>query len=254
MTAIDPIEVSDLAAYVDDQLEVGRRIEVEDWLSRNPKAAAEVMADMRVRDELRLAVAGMQPDATRRTSDLARRLQARRDRARLFQRLRPLAAAALLLAAGWFANGQLGMNYGAQASSDVPEYVAAAIEANRTSVLRARMTSQIEAPDYDAAELLAETAIRMPTLPASWRVTDVQVYPSKFGPSVEMAIDADELGMVSLFAVRPGQSLFVDPQTQELDGTATAHWQFGDIAYALVSRAEPGQIARTAAALFDTHH
>jgi anti-sigma factor RsiW len=49
----DPITEADLLGYVDDQLDIGRRIEVEEHLSRHPDAAARVMADLGMRDALR---------------------------------------------------------------------------------------------------------------------------------------------------------------------------------------------------------
>ena len=48
----DPITETDLHAFVDDQLEVTRRIEVEDYLAGHPEVAARVMADLRTRDAL----------------------------------------------------------------------------------------------------------------------------------------------------------------------------------------------------------
>lgn len=247
--SIDPME---LAAYVDDQLDVSRRIEIEHWLSQHPSVAAQVMADMRMRDELRLALAGAQAQPLPKTGDLARRLEGRLQRGRIFQRLRPVVAASLLLMAGWLAHGQFGEASFAHASSAIPEYVTAAVEAHRTTNLRARMDSQPEVTDYDPAELLAETAIRMPALPVGWTVTDVQVYPSHFGPSVEIAVDAGELGSVSLFAARPGQFVVMRPSTKHVDGTTTAYWQFGDIAYALVASAAPRDVSRAASTLFDS--
>lgn len=59
MTAtVDPVTDIDLDAYVDDQVDVTRRIEVEAFLSARPEAAARVMSDLRTRDELRVALAG----------------------------------------------------------------------------------------------------------------------------------------------------------------------------------------------------
>ena len=52
---LDPISDADLNAYVDDQLDMRRRIEVEDHLAHHPHVAAQVMADLRSCDELRLA-------------------------------------------------------------------------------------------------------------------------------------------------------------------------------------------------------
>lgn len=246
---VDPLE---LAAYVDDQLDVSRRIEVEYWLSQHPDIAAQVMTDLRIRDELRLALAGSGVPAAPATGDAARSLEGRLLRGQVFRRLRPLAAASLLLSAGWIAHAQFGGALPAQASSTVPEYVTAAVEAHRVTALRAGMHSQPPATEYDPAELLAETAIRMPALPAGWTVTDVQVFPSHFGPSVELAVAAGELGAVTLFAARPGQFVVQRPSTRLVDDTTTAYWQFGDIAYALVAGAPPGEVSRAAGALFNS--
>jgi anti-sigma factor RsiW len=246
---VDPLE---LAAYVDDQLDVSRRIEIEHWLSQHPDVAAQVMTDLRMRDELRLALAGDEVPPVPATSDVARRLEGRLHRGQLFHRLRPLMAASFLLSAGWIAHAQLGGTLPAQASSSVPEYVTAAVEAHHITTLRAGMHSQPPVTDYDPAELLAETAIRMPRLPAGWSVSDVQVYPSHFGPSVELAVNAGELGAVSLFAARPGQFIVERPSTRQVEDTTTAYWQFGDIAYALVSSAPQGEVSRAAGSLFDS--
>lgn len=66
------------------------------------------------------------------------------------------------------------------------------------------MVSQPEVSDFDPAEIRAATAIVMPLLPDGWQIKDVQIYPSRFGPSVEMAVASEDDGMLSLFAVRPG--------------------------------------------------
>jgi len=58
MKAIDPIIDADLDAYVDGELDVSRRIQVESYLSENPAIAAKVMADLSMKGELRLALAG----------------------------------------------------------------------------------------------------------------------------------------------------------------------------------------------------
>ena len=42
-----PVTDTDLDAYVDDQLDVTRRIEVEAFLSTRPETAARVMSDLR---------------------------------------------------------------------------------------------------------------------------------------------------------------------------------------------------------------
>ena len=71
----DPVNDLDLNAYIDDQLEPGRRIEVAAWLAERPEKAARVMSDLRSRDELRLALALPGASGRSTTSDAARRLE-----------------------------------------------------------------------------------------------------------------------------------------------------------------------------------
>ncbi|WP_349596872.1 anti-sigma factor family protein [Azospirillum argentinense] len=65
----EPISDIDLNAYVDGELDAQRRIEVEAYLEANPDEAARVMHDMRVRDEIRLFIAG--PAVEKAEPDLA---------------------------------------------------------------------------------------------------------------------------------------------------------------------------------------
>ena len=65
----------DLHAYVDGQLDIARRMEVEDYLSRHPEVAAQVMADLRTRDALRIAFGGAQGRPSPRLIDAARRVE-----------------------------------------------------------------------------------------------------------------------------------------------------------------------------------
>jgi anti-sigma factor RsiW len=209
---IEPISDLELHAYVDDQLDMPRRVEVEGYLARHPVIAAQVMADLRTRDALRLALtAAALPPPPARMLEAARRLERGLGLVRLGRRLRSGAAAAAFVAVGWFVHAQLGPLGVAEseASPPPPAYVDDAVRSHRTALLRAGMRSQIEAPDYDPDDILAATRIAMPVLPRGWRILDVQVFPSREGPSVEMAIAAPELGTLSLFAARtdrPGRS------------------------------------------------
>lgn len=248
---LDPITEADLEAYVEDQLPVARRIEVEAHLSRNPPEAVRVMADLRVRDELRLALAEM-PRAPRITTmEAARRLERALTRDRFFRQVRKVAAVAVLVGAGWFAHAEFGpFGVGKVVASVVPPaYVADAVQAHVTAQVRAGMVSQPQAPDYDPAELRAATAIELPALPSGWSVSDVQVFPSAYGPSIEMAIRTPAFGAVSLFAVRPG-AFDVVPATVVHEGDLTAaYWQMGEVAYALVAQADSRALNRTASQL-----
>ncbi|UOK72065.1 anti-sigma factor family protein [Ancylobacter polymorphus] len=248
---VDPVSGDDLQAYVDDQLSVARRIDVEAYLSANPAAASRVMGDLRIRDELRLALAETPRAASTATARLAtaeaaRRLQGALARARWTRRLRIAAMVALLVGAGWMANAQFG-HLGVSrvvASGLPPAYLEDALRAHRTAMVRADMPSQPGASHYDPAEIRAATAIVMPVLPEGWKVADVQVFPSTFGPSVEMTVEAGEIGTASLFAVRPGGFDVVPATTVPRDGLTAAYWQVGEVAYALVAQAAPSADTR----------
>jgi len=244
----DPILDADLDAYVDDQLGVARRIEVEAYLSAHPDVAARVMGDLRTRDELRLALAGSGAQARPATADAARRLERTLSRKRLLDGLQRAAAVALLVGTGWLANeaiGPLSVSESA-ASTPPPAYVEDAVRAHRTSMVRAAMASQPETSDFDAADIRAATAIVIPELPGSWRVKDVQVYPSQFGPSVEIAADSKDLGRLSLFAVRPGTFDVASPRLVTIEDTSAAYFQIGEVAYALVANPDAERLDHAA--------
>lgn len=255
MTAIvDPVTDADLDAYVDDQLDVARRIEVEAFLSARPEVAARVMSDLRTRDELRVALAGPAGMARPATTESARRLERALARDRVLSVLQRAAAAAVLVAAGWLANGIFGPIAVTKvvASTQPPAYVEEAVSAHRTTLVRETMPSQLEAPRYDADEIRAATAIVMPSLPDDWRIRDVQIYPSRFGPSVEMAVETKDLGLVSLFAIRPGTFDVVKPKVAPSGDISSAYFQIGEVAYALVGRSDAGDLDLAAEKLAKT--
>ncbi|CAN7602475.1 anti-sigma factor [Mesorhizobium amorphae] len=253
MTAVlDPVTDADLDAYVDDQLDVARRIEVEAFLSARPETAARVMSDLRTRDELRVALAGSKGMARPATADAARRLERGLARGRVLGVLQRAAAVAVFVAAGWLANGMLGTVTKVVASTQPPAYLEEAIRAHRTTLMRETMSSQTEAPNYDSDEIRAATAIVMPSLPKDWKVRDVQVYPSQFGPSVEMVVEARELGLISLFAIRPGTFDVVRPAVAPSGDISSAYFQIGDVAYAIVARSDVRDLDRAAETLAKT--
>lgn len=251
---VDPISDADLDAYVDDQLDAARRIDVEAYLSSNPQTAARVMLDLRTRDELRLALAAAERTGRPSTSDAARRLERGLRQGRLLAGLRRASAIAAMVAAGWFAHSQFGplLVGPVVASAQPPSYVDDALMAHTTTLLRGSMPSQPEAPSYRPDEIRSATAIVLPELPRDWQLLDVQVFPSKFGPSVELAARSPELGVLSLFAVRPGD-FAVMPTRHVIEGdVSAAYWQTGEIAYALVARTDAHDLERTATSLART--
>ena len=238
MTAVDPISDLELNAYVDDQLDMSRRIEVEEWLAQNPDIAARVMADLRSRDALRMVLAIPQPPPKARILDAAHRLERELRWARLAHQLRRGVVAAAFVAAGWFVHAQIGPLSVAdsEASLPPPAYVEDAVRSHRTTLLRARMYSQPEVPDYDPEDIRLATQIIMPTLPRGWRVLDVQIYPSREGPSVEMMVQTRDLHTLSLFSVRTSRPDMISPTVAQIDTDRVAYWHTGHLAYALTGR------------------
>ena len=134
-----------------------------------------------------------------------------------------------------------------EASPKPPAFVEDARHSHETALIRARMVSQRERPDYDPAEIRAETGIAMPPLPTDWRVVDAQVFPSRFGHSVELVLEADALGRMSLFAARsPSFGVIAPTLARSATGT-TAYWQSGERVYALTGSAPEPAIERAAA-------
>jgi anti-sigma factor RsiW len=249
----DPITEADLLAYVDDQLDPARRIEVEEYLAHAPEAAARVMADLKDRDALRLLHAA--PLA--RPSEPMLRSAVRLERALIRQefglKLRRIAAVAALIGFGWFAHGQVGLGVtDSEASPKPPAFVEDALHSHETGLLRARMVSQPEVEAYDPAEILAETGIRLPSLPKNWQVRDAQVFPSRYGHSIEIAIDAGDLGRVSLFAAQTPVFNVIAPTSARFEKATAVYWQTGQLAYALTGTTSDKSLERAALRLSRT--
>ena len=247
----DPITEADLHAFIDGQLEATRRIEVEDYLARHPDVAARIMADMRVRDMLKLAFAGEPARPSLRLLDAAHGLKRSFAWRRLGLRVRQAAAIAFLIGLGWVAHDRTGVfEIGdTEAAPRPPIFVVDAQHAHETALLRARMTSQTATPVYDTAEILNEAGIAMPALPASWRVADVQVFPAHEGHSIEVALEPPTLGRVSLFAVRASTSGVIAPTTSRSPSGLTVYWQSGPLAYALTGSAPEPALKQAALTL-----
>jgi len=198
------------------------------------------MADLRGRDVLGLAFGGeLQRRPPEPIMDAARRLERGLVWRCIGLQLQRAAAVVLLVGAGWFAHAQVGLfeiSEG-EAAPWPPAFVEDARHSHETALIRARMVSQPEAADYDPTEILAETGIALPALPKEWRVADVQVFPSRLGHSVELAIEAENLGRVYLFAARSSSFSVIAPTLARSATGATAYWQSGELVYALTGSA-----------------
>lgn len=244
----DPITEDELTAYVDGELAIMRRLDVEAHLARHPEVAARVMAELHDRDALREAFAHAPDPVPERIRETARRLDRSLAWGRFTDRLRRAAAIALLVGAGWLAHSDVGV-FGiadTQASPVDPALVADAHQAREAARIRARIASQRLAPAYDQAGIEAATGIALPALPEGWQVKDVQVFPSRTGAGIEVAIEAGTLGELSLFAIhRPDPDGKAARVIRSKDGE-TAYWTDGHSAY-LLSGGDPARLEQAAA-------
>ncbi len=247
MTEADVVTAFDLEAYVDGQLDPQRRFEVEDHLARNPVAAAQVMADMRARDAVRLLAAEPLTPATSGQIEAVGKLRGGLRRAGRDRMLGRIAAATALMLTGAMAGRFISVERPEHVAAS--EFVAEAVQAHRTSLMRAAMNSQPEAVSYNPSEIRSATRIVLPQLPPAWRVTDVQVFPSDDGPTVAMALDTEELGPISLFAADAPEFADNDPQTVQAGRRAVSYWQVGHLAYALTGQAPPEVLEAAASKL-----
>lgn len=240
MKASEPITEYDLQAYVDGLLPNSRCRQVERHLATHPAIAAQVMADMANGRALRdLAADSLEPPGAALVA-AAESLDRTLARQPVGRGRRGLAvAAACLLAVTAAVATHL-------ARPTTPGFVDEALMSRQTAFLRANMASQPEARSLDRQEISRATQIVLPVLPATWRLTDVQVFPSDDGPSVGIIFESPELGAASLFAVRDAGKDEIEPTTiRRLDGVVT-YWRRDGMSYALIARAGLDKVSSSA--------
>lgn len=245
---IDPITDGDLTAYIDGQLDMMRRLDVEAHLAENPETAARVMAELHDRDALRAAFALQPGPGPERNRQVARRLDRSMRWRRVGARLKRAAAIAVMVGAGWLAHDEVGRFGvpGTIAAPVDPTLIEDAQQARQVTQMRARIASQHGNGAYDRAAIEAATGIQLPSLPESWTVRDVQIFPARHGTGVEIVADAGSLGEISLFATHRRGNGPLNEIAQAGDGT-TVYWNSGRSAYALSGNSDEDTLRATAA-------
>ncbi|ONG58913.1 hypothetical protein BKE38_01545 [Pseudoroseomonas deserti] len=245
-----PEAVTDLEidAYLNDQLDLQGRIAVESALAANPALAAQVMADLRVRDSLRAATALQPPPGGDPVDLAARRLRRGLGRQQLRRSAGRGAFAAACVALGWLVHWQMNSFGGlpSEAAAPPPRFVAEAVQAHRTSLLRAAMESQLEAPEFDRQEILHSTAIALPHFPTDWRVLDVQVYPAALGSSVVVMFRTADAGPFSLYMAHMGSERRVALRISRQGEKQVAYWREGKLGMALTGQVTAVELRRIA--------
>ncbi len=246
---IDPITEEELHAYLDSQLDASRRIEVEEYLARSPALAARMMADMHARHLLRLAFSEDSDRPSAAALSAARRLERALEWRRVARRIRSLAACVFLVGAGWFAHSHADLFRLGDAHAR-PAFIEDAVRSQEAALIRSHMVSQRHTENYDPQEIKTVTGISLPDFPQDWRVIDSEIFPSSSGESVELTLEAGELGRVWLFASRPGTNTDVIPlSTIRGRNSTTVYWQKKEAAFALTGSASDAALERAASRL-----
>lgn len=229
----------EIDAYIDGQLDTEGRFAVEDYLRLHPDMAARVMGDLGRRSALQLLARDSDPLPSGFDAGAGVRSSPSRPR---WRRWAPMAG----LTGSGVAAALLVMLQGP------PAYVDDALTSHMVAGLRADMASQIEAPKFDAREIQRATRIAVPKVPADWKVTDVQLFPTDRGPAVVMALRTKDGDHLSLFTKRGRNGAPEQPDAVREGAHSVAYWRRGDMSYALVGDRGPAAIDARAEALART--
>jgi anti-sigma factor RsiW len=240
---------AELAAYVDGQLDTAGRIAVEAWLQNEPEAAARVLADLRLRDELRLYLAEETTPDPLSSIGLARELTRRLHRRSLGRHLRRAVAAAILIAVGWFAHAEFDLQVAV--ASSAPDYADEAAEAYAALSLKLATglatDPQVRSlPLHDGGDL-----VRAPALAGDLRFLGSDLVPWDGGVALVTVYEAGPGRLVTLFTAESARFAVEPPRLATAHGLPTVFWQDGHVAHALnggVPEAQLLDLARAAAA------
>ena len=244
MTADRTVTPEEINRFLDGELPLSQRADVQARLALDPELAAEVFAEANRMEALRF----VQPQRLfppRASLDGARQLERAFLRRKVFAAVKMQMAAVLLVALGWAANSVTGpLREGGKTVDE--SFILAAREALRVAQLNVGPRDESEPNNEKIERLVGALNIRMPQLPSAWRVTDVQVQPWNERQSLVVTAETPSLGRITLVAA-PMHGEDAVPPTSATDGRIpTVYWQSGGTAYALMGPAAPERLEREA--------
>ena len=163
-------------------------------------------------------------------------------------RLARAAAIMLVIGGGWFF---VGKGLPVERVEAEEYFIQEALQSHEVAEMRAALRRSPPTV-FNVGEVGSSARIALPVLPHGWRVTDVQLFPSDSGPSLQMTISDKASRPVSLFAVRDDDVAPAKPAVLTRDGKTVAYWQEGELAYALVAqKRQPAELDRLAEDIAD---
>lgn len=238
----------DILAYVNGQLDRERRFAVMEYLSRHPDRAAEVMADFRLTEGLRLAVATVDTPPTPQLRLAAEQLTAAMSQQTARRRWLPFAAAAALFALGW---GAQGLVQRAGHGNDVAAIFDTALDARDAVLMRASLSSELGPMSRDPQRMAARLGIDLPDMPPGWKIRAAQIVATPERPGLAVLIDSPTLGEILLFGVLRSVDGPDGPATVATrDGRVLAFFERDQTAFVLVDASgSPAELRQGAEAL-----
>lgn len=237
---VDKVDDMEIEAYLDGELDLARRLAVEDHLSHNPVLAAKAMADFRNRSALQLLTGA---DVTLSRSLASTVEKVRKERRSFWHR--PALGLVAIVAVALTSLTMLGRH------KPPPAYIDLAVTSHR--ILADRISLAANNPISERAHvLLLASRVAVPRLPADWRVTDIELLDAVAGPAMLIAVKTTEGHQLSILAIRERTSAPRDPDTVQNGSQSVAYWCKDDFSYALTGEGDPDQIDATADALADS--
>lgn len=242
-TGDSPIREEDLHAFVDGMIEGPRRVEIEDYLARHPDIAGRMQGHADLRRRLREQLAPIMEEPIPPQLDLARRVEAHRQRRRIPWRI----AASIVLAmgiggvAGWSlreAAEPPGTGVAALAREAASNYLVYAVDPTRPVEMSAADSTQL-------VSWISQRLARPITLPnlasAGYRLMGGRLIATEHGPAGLFLYD-DAQGTRIAMMVRPMARKGNSPMSPHtLRGVSGYAWADQGLGYSVMGPAStPG--------------
>jgi anti-sigma factor RsiW len=222
----------DILAFVNGQLDAERRYAVLEHLARHPDRAAEVMADLRLTEGLRLAIATVETPPSPTVRLAAERLSTALSQQTTRRRWLPFVAGLAFFALGW---GTQGLLQGNPLGADTAAVLETAMDAQDAVMLRASLSGELGPMPNDPQRIAVRLGIDLPEMPQGWSIRAAQVVATPERPGLALMVDTPEMGEILLFGVLRSVDGPDGPVTAtSLNGRALAFFERELTAFVLV--------------------